>query len=49
MAALAHGWAPPKGSGIHIPPQVAIDFNKADAGTGILSKPPTLPKRKKKR
>lgn len=30
MAAIAHGWKPPKASGINIPVSVAKDFNKAD-------------------
>lgn len=31
MAAVAHGWKPPKSSGIAIPVKVAKEFNKADA------------------
>lgn len=31
MAAVAHGWKPPKSSGINIPVKVAKEFNKADA------------------
>jgi hypothetical protein len=38
MAALAHGWQPPPGSGIHIPLAVAVEFNKADEGTGIRNR-----------
>lgn len=30
MAAIAHGWKPPKSSGIDIPVSVAKEFNKAD-------------------
>jgi hypothetical protein len=30
MAAIAHGWKPPKESGIKIPVKVAKDFNAAD-------------------
>lgn len=30
MAAVAHGWQPPKSSGIHVPVKVAKEFNKAD-------------------
>jgi hypothetical protein len=30
MAAVAHGWKPPKSSGINIPVKVAKEFNKAD-------------------
>jgi hypothetical protein len=30
MAAIAHGWKPPKKSGIDIPVKVAKDFNAAD-------------------
>ena len=37
MAAIAHGWKPPKGSPVaQIPKKVAKDFVKADAGTGII-------------
>jgi hypothetical protein len=33
MAAIAHGWKPPKGSKVaKIPLKVAKDFNKADTG-----------------
>jgi hypothetical protein len=32
MAAVAHGWKPPASSGIHVPKNVAIEFNRADAG-----------------
>ena len=35
MAAIAHGWHPPAGSGIHVPLAVATEFNQADKGTGI--------------
>jgi len=35
MAAVAHGWKPPVGSGINVPMKVAQDFNQADAGTGV--------------
>ncbi|HWI69827.1 MAG TPA: hypothetical protein VNS88_15880 [Nitrospiraceae bacterium] len=39
MAAIAHGWKPPKGSKIgKIPLKVAKDFNQADKGTGIRKK-----------
>jgi hypothetical protein len=31
MAAVAHGWKPPKSSGIHVPVKVAKEFNAADA------------------
>lgn len=31
MAAVAHGWKPPKSSGIHVPVKVAKEFDKADA------------------
>lgn len=31
MAAIAHGWKPPKGSGISVPMRVAKEFNRADA------------------
>jgi hypothetical protein len=32
MAAIAHGWKPPRGSKVSkIPVSVAKDFNKADA------------------
>lgn len=31
MAAIAHGWKPPKSSGIKIPRKVAKEFNRADA------------------
>lgn len=30
MAAIAHGWRPPKSSGIDIPVKVAKEFNQAD-------------------
>lgn len=30
MAAIAHGWKPPKSSGIDIPVSVAKEFNEAD-------------------
>jgi len=30
MRAIAHGWVPPAGSGIHIPLSVAQDFAQAD-------------------
>jgi len=30
MAAIAHGWKPPKSSGISIPVKAAREFNKAD-------------------
>jgi hypothetical protein len=30
MAAIAHGWKPPKTSGINIPVSVAKDYNEAD-------------------
>jgi hypothetical protein len=30
MAAVAHGWKPPKSSGISIPLTVAKEFNSAD-------------------
>ena len=36
MAAVAHGWKPPKSSGIKIPRKVAREFNEADTGTGII-------------
>jgi hypothetical protein len=32
MAAIAHGWKPPKSSGISIPVSVAKEFNAADTG-----------------
>lgn len=35
MRAIAHGWKPPKGSGIKIPVKVAKEFSDADAGTKI--------------
>jgi hypothetical protein len=38
MAALAHGWRPPAGSGIHVPLAVAQEFNAADEGTGIRNR-----------
>jgi hypothetical protein len=40
MAAVAHGWKPPKGSGINIPVSVAKDFNRADQNKskGILKR-----------
>lgn len=39
MAAIAHGWKPPKGAKVAgIPTSVAKEFNKADKGTGILRK-----------
>lgn len=31
MAAVAHGWKPPKSSGIKVPVKVAKEFNKADS------------------
>jgi len=31
MAAVAHGWKPPKSSGIKVPVKVAKEFNAADA------------------
>jgi len=31
MAAVAHGWKPPKESGIKVPVKVAKEFNAADA------------------
>lgn len=35
MAAIAHGWKPPKGSKVaKIPKKVAKDFNKADTKKG---------------
>ena len=30
MAAVAHGWKPPKASGIDVPVSVAQEFNDAD-------------------
>ena len=36
MSAIAHGWRPPKSSGIKIPVKVAKEFVKADEGTGII-------------
>lgn len=38
MAAIAHGDTA-LGRKLGIPKKVAVDFNQADAGTGILSKP----------
>ena len=38
MAALAHGWHPPKSSGIHVPLAVALEFNQIDKGTGIRNR-----------
>ena len=35
MAAVAHGWKPPPGSGIDVPMKVAQEFNQADTGTNI--------------
>ena len=32
MAAVAHGWKPPKASGIKVPVAVAREFNAADTG-----------------
>lgn len=49
MAAIAHGWQPPASSGIHIPLDVAREFNAADEAQGTLSKLMSQPKRKKKR
>lgn len=36
MAAVAHGWKPPKASGIKVPIVVAKEFNRADKGGGML-------------
>ena len=30
LAAIAHGWKPPASSGIHIPMNVAQEYNRAD-------------------
>jgi hypothetical protein len=38
MAAVAHGWKPPRSSGIHVPMKVAKEFNKADEGSHMLAK-----------
>ena len=39
MAAIAHGWKPPKGSPVaNIPVGVAKDFNRADQKKGILKR-----------
>jgi hypothetical protein len=46
MAAVAHGWKPPKSSGIHIPVGVAKEFNAADSGKVEKLKGRTAPKRK---
>jgi hypothetical protein len=35
MAAVAHGWKPPKSSGIHVPVKVAKEFNAADAAAKV--------------
>lgn len=35
MAAVAHGWKPPKSSGIRVPVKVAKEFNKADASAHV--------------
>jgi hypothetical protein len=37
MAAIAHGWKPPKSSGIDIPQTVAKEFNQADKGKKYLA------------
>ena len=37
MAAVAHGWTPPKSSGIHVPVKVAKEFNKADQAKAHVS------------
>ena len=34
MAAIAHGWKPPKSSGFHVPVKVAKEFNAADKKKG---------------
>ena len=31
MAAVAHGWKPPAGSGVKVPMKVAQEFNREDA------------------
>lgn len=36
MAAVAHGWKPPKGSGVNVPVAVAKEFNRADEGGALL-------------
>jgi len=38
MAAVAHGWNPPAGSGIDIPVKVAKEFNRADKHRGLVSR-----------
>ena len=38
MAAIAHGWKPPKDSGINVSQKVAKEFNKADQQKGILKR-----------
>ena len=43
MAAIAHGWKPPRSSGIHVPVKVAKEFNAADTGKSLAS----LQKRKR--
>lgn len=38
MAAIAHGWKPKGKRAKHMPSQkVAKEFNRADAGTGIIA------------
>ena len=42
MAAVAHGWKPPKSSGISVPVKVAKEYNKADTGTKMLARAAAL-------
>lgn len=37
MAAVAHGWNPPKSSGIRVSVKVAKEFNKADKAKANVS------------
>jgi poly(3-hydroxyalkanoate) synthetase len=38
MAAVAHGWHPPKSSGIDVPVKVAREFNQADKRRADMAK-----------
>ena len=42
MAAVAHGWKPPKSSGISVPVKVAKEYNKADTGSKTLARAAAL-------
>jgi hypothetical protein len=37
MAAIAHGWNPPKSSGIDIPVMVAKEYNAADTAKHLAN------------